>query len=392
LLLKEFDMDAERFGPSFPGSLVPISGAHPDWAFVPHPIPRKWDLPSNLVPLLVDARQALARLDGAGRYLPGNSILLRPLQQREALTSSALEGTFATAEELLAYGLEPKNPTSTSDPTNSWREVFNCDEALQRGLKMLTKLPLSSRVIRELHEKLLERVRGTDRTPGVFRTKQIHIGSDRRFVPPPPDKLNGLITDLENYMNEAVETDCLIQSFIAHYQFETIHPFLDGNGRVGRLLLSLMIFKKCDLQAPWLYLSPFFDKHKDEYIDCLFKVSTHGDWAAWITLCLRATVAEATNALARIDKLLALKKKYEEILAKEPRSSARLQQIVWHLLGSPLTTISNLAKKCSITFPTAKKDIEKLMALGILHESARGTKPTYYIAREYFAAAYADGD
>jgi Fic family protein len=153
-----------------------------------------------------------------------------------------------------------------------------------------------------------------------------------------------------------------------------------------------MIFKKCDPQAPWLYLSPFFDKHKDEYIDCLFKVSTHGDWAAWITLCLRATVAEATNALARIDKLLALKKKYEEILAKEPRSSARLQQIVWHLLGSPLTTISNLAKKCSITFPTAKKDIEKLMALGILHESARGTKPTYYIAREYFAAAYADGD
>jgi Fic family protein len=383
-------MDANRFGPSFPGSLVPISGAQPDWAFVPHRIPRKWDLPSNLVPLLVDARQSLARLDGAGRYLPGNSTLLRPLQQREALTSSALEGTFATAEELLAYGLKPKNPTSTSDPMNSWREVFNYDEALQRGLKMLTKLPLSSRVIRELHEKLLERVRGTDRTPGVFRTRQVHIGSDRRFVPPPPDKLNELISDLETYMNEAVETDSLIQSFIAHYQFETIHPFLDGNGRVGRLLLSLMIFKKCELQAPWLYLSPFFDRHKDEYIDCLFNVSTHGNWTAWITLCLRATAAEATNALARIDKLLALKKKYEEQLADEPRSSARLQQIVWHLLGSPLVTIPNLAKKCSITFPTAKKDVDKLISLGILHESPRDTKPTYYIAREYFAAAYVD--
>jgi len=193
-------------------------------------------------------------------------------------------------------------------------------------------------------------------------------------------------------MNEPVETDRLIQSFIAHYQFETIHPFLDGNGRVGRLLLSLMIYKKCELQAPWLYLSAFFDKHKDEYIDCLFNVSTQGNWAAWITLCLRATVAEATNALARIDKLLVLKRKYEEMLAKERRTSARLQQIVGYLLGSPLITISNLAKNFSITFPTAKKDIDKLISLGILHESPRGTKPTYYIAREYFRAAYVEND
>lgn len=381
-------MDAERFGPSFPGSLVPIAGAQPDWAFVPHPIPRGWALPIDLVPLLVDAHQALARLDGAGRYLPANSILLRPLQQREAIRSSALEGTFATAEELLAYGLEPKAPTSSSDPVNAWREVFNYDEALQLGQSLLEKLPLSSRVIHKLHATLLHGVRGTDRTPGHFRTKQVHIGSDRRFVPPPPNKISELITDLERYMNETVAVDYLIQSFIAHYQFETIHPFLDGNGRVGRLLLSLMIFKKCDLQSPWLYLSPFFDKHKDEYIDCLFNVSTRGNWAAWVALCLRGTIAEATNALARIDKLLKLKTEYERRLANEPRSSARLHHIVAMLLGSPLTTIPNIAKQLSITFPTAKKEVDKLLALKILHESARESKPKYYIAREFFDAAY----
>ena len=381
-------MDVEKFGANFPGSLIPIAGAQPDWAFVPHPIPRGWTLPAELVPLLVDAHQALARLDGAGRYLPGNSILLRPLQQREAIRSSALEGTFATAEELLAYGLEPKDPTSSTDPVNAWREVFNYDEALQLGQSLLENLPLSSRVIRKLHATLLNGVRGTDRTPGVFRTNQVHIGSDKRFVPPPPNKIDELITDLESYMNEAVVADNLIQSFIAHYQFETIHPFLDGNGRVGRLLLSLMIFKKCDIQSPWLYLSPFFDKYKDEYIGCLFNVSTQGDWSAWVALCLRATIAEATNALTRIDKLLKLKADYERRLASEPRSSARLHHIVGMLLGAPLTTIPNIAKQLSITFPTAKKEVDKLLALKILEESSRGTKPKHYIAREFFAAAY----
>lgn len=385
-------MDVERFGPTFPGSLVPIAGLQPDWAFVPNKIPRDLELPSDLVFLLVEAHQALARLDGAGRYLPANSILLRPLQQREAIRSSALEGTFATAEELLVYGLEPKAPTSSTDPVNAWREVFNYDEALKLGQSLLTKLPLSSRVIRRLHATLLDRVRGTDRTPGAFRTHQVHIGSDKRFIPPPPNRIDELITDLENYMNESVAVDCLVQSFIAHYQFETIHPFLDGNGRVGRVLLSLMIFKRCGLQSPWLYLSPFFDKHKDEYIDCLFNVSTQGNWAAWVKLCLRGTIAEATNALARIDKLLKIKARYDEKLASHPRSSARLNNIVAYLLGSPLTTVPDLAKRFSITFPTAKNDMEKLIALKIVRESPRDTKPKYYIAREFFQAAYSESE
>jgi Fic family protein len=380
----------ENFQPGSPGELVAIATPDPDWAFVPAPVPRNWDIPQELVPLLVDARQSLARLDGAGRYLPPDTILLRPLQRREALRSSALEGTFATAEELLAYGLEPRDPTSSSDPTNAWREVFNYDAALQKGQRLLVELPLSSRVIRELHATLLSSVRGTDRTPGDFRTRQVHIGSDRRFVPAPADRVDALIADLERYMNEQVRADCLVQSFLAHYQFETIHPFLDGNGRVGRLLLSLMVYKKCNLQSPWLYLSPYFERHKDEYINRLFAVSTHGDWAGWVTLCLRATIAEANNALQRIDKLVALKMKYEERLAKEARHSARLQQIVVSLLSQPLTTIPSLAKKFKVSFPTAKQDVGKLIQLGILSESKRQSKPQYYISDEFFEAAYSE--
>ena len=370
-----------------PGKLIRISAPHPDWAFVPGPIPKNWQPTPELVPLLVDARQCLARLDGAARYLPANTYLLRPLQQREALRSSALEGTFATAEQLLLYGLEPKEPTSTSDPANAWREVFNYDSALQRADQLLRHLPIASRVMKELHSRLLEGVRGADRTPGIFRKRQVNIGSDRRFVPPPHDQVEDCIAELEKYVNEPDNTDPLVRAFMAHYQFEAIHPFLDGNGRVGRLLLAVMIHKACSLQAPWLYLSPYFDNHKDEYIDRLFQVSTRGDWNNWIALCLRGTIEESRNALVRIDNLIRLKDKYEKQLAKA-RSSARLQQIVVHLLSSPVTTISSLAKQFDITFPTAQADVRRLMKLRILKQMAPRGKPMSFLAHEFFKASY----
>ncbi|MFZ0007737.1 MAG: Fic family protein [Steroidobacteraceae bacterium] len=380
-------MDVTLFGPNSPGNLIRISAPWPDWAFIPGPIPKNWQPTPELVPLLVDARQCLARLDGAARYLPANTYLLRPLQQREALRSSALEGTYATAEQLLLYGLEPKEPTSSSDPANAWREVFNYDSALQRAEQLLRHVPIASRVMKELHSRLLEGVRGADRTPGVFRRRQVHIGSDRRFVPAPHDQVEDCIAKLERYINEPDNTDPLVRTFMAHYQFEAIHPFLDGNGRVGRLLLAVMIHRACSLQAPWLYLSPYFDKHKDEYIDRLFQVSTKGDWNSWIALCLRGTIEESRNALMRIDNLIKLKDKYEKQLAKA-RSSARLQQMVVHLLSSPVTTISALARQFDITFPTAQADVRRLMKLRILKQMVPRSKPMSFIAHEFFKAAY----
>jgi Fic family protein len=383
-------VDKGQFGAQSPGRLIQILSPEPDWAFVPDPLPTSWKLPAELTPLLIEAREALARLDGAGRYLPGNTFLLRPLQKREALRSSALEGTFATAEELLAYGLEPKEPTSNADPANAWREVFNYDAALQQGLELLKRLPLSSRVIRELHATLLNGVRGTDRTPGVFRKRQVHIGSTRRFVPPPADLVEDLIAALERYINETDETDPLIRAFLAHYQFETIHPFLDGNGRVGRLLLSLTIFSRCNLQAPWLYLSPYFERYKDEYINCLFTVSTKGDWGGWISLCLRATISEAKNALVRVDNLLVIRRKYEERLTQIRKASGRLHKMLTSLMSSPLTTVPATAKEFGVSFPTAQADIRKLVAIGVLSASKRKSKPQYFVAAEYFEAAYAE--
>jgi Fic family protein len=380
-------VDNSLFGPSSPGKLVRISVPDPDWAFIPGPLPNNWQPTPELVPLLVDARQCLARLDGAARYLPANTYLLRPLQKREALRSSALEGTYASAEQLLLYGLEPKEPTSSTDPANAWREVFNYDKALQRAEQLLHRLPIAGRVMKELHSTLLAGVRGADRTPGIYRKRQVHIGSDRRFVPPPHDQVENCIAELERYINEPDSTDPLVRAFMAHYQFEAIHPFLDGNGRVGRLLLALMIHKACALQAPWLYLSPYFDKHKDEYIDRLFQISTRGDWNSWITLCLRATIEESRNTLVRIDKLIGLKTKYEQQLAKA-RSSARLQQMVVHLLSSPVTTISAVAKQFDVSFPTAQADIRRLVKLRILNEMTPRTKPMYFVAHEFFAAAY----
>ncbi len=382
-------MDRTKFLPGYPGELLKVTSPDPDWAFVPSKIPRNWILPTNLFPKLITAREKLARLDGAGRFMPASSILLRPLQHREAITSSRLEGTFATAEELLAYGLEPKNPMSAADPVNAWKEVFNYDAALQKGQESLRKMPLSNRVIKDLHSVLLSGVRGADRTPGKFRTRQVHVGSDRRFIPAPPERIEDLMHDVELYMNDDEDSlDPLVRSFLAHYQFETIHPFLDGNGRVGRLLLSLMVYKTCGLHQPWLYLSSYFEKHKNEYIDALFNVSAQGNWKIWVNTCLNATIAECQEAMERIDKLLELKKNYEEKINSHKSSNIRLTQILTSLLAYPLVTAPSLQKQFDVTYPTAQADIDKLISLGILTKSPREGRPQAYIASDIFSVAY----
>jgi Fic family protein len=382
-------MEKNKFSSASPGKLVRVNTPDPDWAFVPEPIPRNWALPVDLYPKLIIARDKLARLEGAGKYMPASSLLLRPIQQREAITSSRLEGTFATAEELLAYGLAPKNPTSQSDPVNSWKEVFNYDKALQKGQERLLKLPLSNRLIKELHNDLLGGVRGSTANPGEFRKHQVHIGSSRRFVPVPPETIEDSMKDMEEYMNSPSDTlDPLVRSFLAHYQFETIHPFADGNGRVGRLLLSLMVSATCKLQQPWLYLSPYFEQHKDEYIDALFNVSANGDWKNWVNVCLNATIAETQEAMERIDELLELKGKYEQKIQTSKGSNVRLMQILNLILASPMVTVPKLMNNFKVTFPTAQADVDKLVTLGILEKSPRMHKPQYYIAQEIFGVAY----
>lgn len=376
-------MDRSKSAPSANGRLVEVTIGGREWAFIPEVLPRTCRIPLTLWPLLASAKEELARLDGIGRTLPDPNLLLRPLQRREAIRSSSLEGTYASAEELLLFELHPE-PTGPSDRMNDWLEVSNYAAAVRVGTGLLETLPLSLRLIRSMHAELLTGVRGRDRAPGEFRRTQVHIGSDRRYVPPPPNELMPCLDDFEKFLNEAETIDPLIRTYIAHYQFEAIHPFIDGNGRVGRALLALCAYKWCGLSRPWLYVSPYFDRHKDEYIDSLFAVSTDGAWNRWLELCLRATIHACRDAITRCDQLRQLREEYH---AKADRTNGRMHPLIEGLFSNPIVRVTEAARRLGVTYPTAKSDIAKLVELGILVELGR-VYPKAFYSPAIFDAAY----
>lgn len=381
-------MNKELFRDTRQGKLekVDIQGTS-DWAFIPNPLPDQWEIPAEIWPILVSAHSELARLDGIGRHMPDYELLLRPLQQREALKSSSLEGTYATPEQLLLFEIDPNIAKSQDDRINAWREVFNYGQSLRKGQQLLNDIPVSIRLLKELHGELLKGVRGNRRNPGNFRQSQVHIGSDRRFIPPPAHEAIGCLNELEKYIHRENSIDPLIFCFMVHYQFEAIHPFLDGNGRVGRLLLSLMVYKWCNLKSPWLYLSDFFDKHKDEYIDCLFNVSAKGDWPSWIRFCLLATFEAAKDSIQRFDQLVNLKAEYNQLVAS-CGGSIRVPRIIDRLLHSPVVTIPRIADMFEVSYPTAKADIDTLVKCGILVASEATARAKLFAAPEIMRIAY----
>jgi len=382
-------MDKSLFNSNSLGKLIKIN-IHDtiDYAFIPTALASDWEMPNYLWPLLSTAKEELARLDGVGRHMPNYELLLRPLQQREALKSSSLEGTYATPEQLLLFAIEPREPKSSKDPVNSWKEVSNYSRALRIGQELLKDIPISLRLIKALHNELLKGVRGDNKNPGNFRKTQVHIGSDRRFIPPPPIKIMDCLNDLELYIHKENNLDPLILSFMVHYQFETIHPFIDGNGRIGRLLLSLMIFQNCGLKSPWLYLSAFFEKYKDEYIKYLFEVSSKGSWDNWLAFCLRATIYQAKDAIKRCDQLLILKDKYSKIIM-ERKQNVRLNKIIEMLFEYPVFTISQVSKWLNVSYPTARNDVMKLIKLNLIVKSnITHGQSKFYIAPEILGIAY----
>lgn len=383
-------MDRSHFTDRRLDELVEITLPKPDVAFVPAPLASHWDMPVDLWPLLMRAREALARLDGAGRHLTNHQLLMVPLQQREALRSSSMEGTFASPEALLLYQMDPRDPASGADEVNAWREVYNYGKALQLGVNLLSEgLPISLRLIREMHQALLGGVRGQQRRPGEFRDCQVQVGVNARFMPPPAAYVADCLDSFEKYHHEASDIDPLIRAFMAHYQFETIHPFRDGNGRVGRLLLALTIYQWMGLGSPWLYLSPFFEKHKSEYIDHMFQVSADGQWIPWIEFCLHGVVAQCDDTLCRIDRIVQLRDELNHRVAASG-GSARLTAIVEALFTSPLTTVPQAAKLTDVTYPTAKADITRLCELGILTEGPADWTPRYFYSPAIFEIAYGD--
>ena len=384
-------MDPKVFQSSAPGRLAEIMiGGRKEWAFIPNDLPPEWQMPEALWPLLLEARVLLGRLDGIGQTLPDHELLLQPLKSREAIESSKIEGTFVTAEKLLLFELDPTESDSEREEVADWKEVWNHSRALAHGCEALKELPLCGRLLREMHLLLMDGVRGRDKKPGAYRHLQNQIGAKARYVPPPPDEVERLMANLEQYIHSSdTVVDPLVRCFIAHYQFEAIHPFQDGNGRIGRILLSLMIYQTLSHRLPWLYLSAYFERYREEYIANMFRVSTQGDWTGWLEFCLRGTVAQAEDAIWRCEQFRALLDEYEQMPIDH---NARTHQLIRSLFSRPVVQISHIAKQFGVQYNTAQKDVEKLIAAGILElmeiDSPSHKRPKTYYAPRIMQIAY----
>ncbi|MEN8163883.1 MAG: Fic/DOC family N-terminal domain-containing protein [Acidobacteriota bacterium] len=383
-------MDASKFTNERTGSLVSISSHSSGFAFIPNPLPPDWEFSNDLWPMVAEARQILGELDGIGRTVPTPDLLLQPLQKREALTSSSLEGTYATPEQMFLFEFQQQKPRATADAKDPTLEVVNYSEALRNGYLYLKEKPLSLDLVCKLHQWLMGGVHGEEQTAGKFRTGQVQIGSEARFVPPPVEDMMPCLENFEQRLQVQDDAfDSLVRCYLMHYQFEAIHPFRDGNGRVGRLLLALMTGHWCGMSMPWLYMSAFFEKHKDEYVGFLFNVSARGEWTEWIRFCLRGTISQAKDAIRRCDLLNSLK---ELMHKKADGGSGRLHRIVDGLFAYPLTTIPMIAKAFEIGYPTAKSDIEQLIKMGILDHLGDSHHPKVFFATGIAEIAYMDLD
>lgn len=367
-LYKGAIVDPSQFTPVSPGRLTAtIEGCR---AFVPAPLPPELDLAAISV-ALSEALQAIGELRGACRRLSNPYLLVKPLQRREALTSSAMEGTFTTDDELVLA--EAGLGGAHSDDT---REVVNYIRALEASLHMLETLPLSHRVIRRAHEILLGGLspgRGAAKRPGEYRRDQNWIGGRTidaaRFVPPPPRETLRCMDQLESYINrdDASSPLPIIDLALVHYQIEAIHPFADGNGRVGRMLISLMAVQRKLLDSPILYMSPAFETDKDAYIDAMFDVSVSGNWTGWIRYFLEKLAQSCRDTIGTVDRLIDLQAAYR-LAAGDAGRSGNLISLVDYLFASPAITVRNAQDRLSVTYRAAKMTIDKLVELDILVE------------------------
>ena len=382
-------MDPADFTDDAPGELVKtVEGI---WAFVPHPLPPKFDIGPATINRLSAADFALGQLQGVGQMLPNAQLLIAPFLRREAVLSSRIEGTIASLDQLVLFEVEPSR-----DPQNpDVGEVANYVSAMQYGLTRLEELPVSLRLIRELHEKLLTGVRGQDKRPGEFRQTQNAIGQqgrpveEARYIPPPVAQMNQALSEFEFFVHEPTELPFLIKLALAHYQFEAIHPFLDGNGRIGRLLLSLLICEKEYLTQPMLYLSGFLEKHRDRYIDSLLRVSQSGDWAGWVDFFLEGVAEQSADAVDRSGLLLKLREQYRE-KAQTARASALPLLLIDELFQNPALTITMARRVLDVTAVSAQRSVDRLVDLGILEEVTGQQRNRIYLAREIMSIVNAE--
>lgn len=357
-------------------------------AFFPEPVPRRIQLPPDLMLLLDEATGAVHRLGGVGRLIPNPHLLIGPHLRLEAVLSSRIEGTKTDVNQLLRYEAGQK---SAPDAAEDAREVRNYIDAMEHGLaRVRGGFPISVRLFREMHQLLLSGVRGEHRRPGELRSTPVWIGgntlTDAVFVPPPSQEMGVALTDLERFLHER-ELPLLVQLALAHYQFEVIHPFLDGNGRIGRLLIPLMLVVRGALPEPLLYLSVYFEQHRSEYYDHLLLTSQRGDLMPWLTFFLHGVRQQARDAEERTVRLVELQHRMRNELLQEgkPNSVVRLSE---HLFSTPILTAPSAEALLGVTRPTAQAAIDSLVERGDLNETTGRERGRVYEAPRIFDAVY----
>lgn len=353
-----------------------------DLAFVPAPAPRALDLSDEAVALLDGASNSLGLLAGMGRRLPNPHLLIASYLRREAVLSSRIEGTVTSLSDI--YAFEAEQPALIEAP--DVQEVRNYVLAYEYGLGRLKTLPLSPRFIRELHERLMAGVRGGGLQPGEFRTYQNWIGGatarEAVYVPPPPEPMRELLDDFERLLHDRAHRP-LVQAAVVHHQFEAIHPFGDGNGRVGRLLVLLFLAERGLLPQPLLFLSAFFERTRSTYYDLLLRVSTHGDWDAWLRYFLEGVRAQASEAADLADRLLALHARYRQELQRS-RTTANALALVDQLFINPIVSASSVQRALGVSAPTARAAIRALEERGIVREITGRSWGRVFHANEIF--------
>jgi Fic family protein len=380
-------METSLFQNSSSGKLIRTPGGY--WAYVPNPLPPRLEWDTALVSQISKADLAIGTLSGLGETLPNPHLLIYPFIRREAVLSSRIEGTQSSLSDLLLF------EATQVEKQGDVREVQNYVRAMEYGLKRLNELPLSLRFIRELHNILMEGVRGEHATPGEFRQSQNWIGPDgatlneATFVPPPTPEMLECLSQLEKFLHSNGELPPLVQAAMAHYQFETIHPFLDGNGRIGRLLVTILLCQRNVLSKPLLYLSAYFEQHRGEYYDLLLKVSQSGEWRQWIEFFLTAVAEQAGDAVSRSRKLLELLRQYSQRV-REENLSPTTSQLVELIFMKPVLNVKTAQEFLKVSYPSAQLALTSLEKIGILTEITGRKRDKAYSAQEILKAL--DGD
>jgi len=355
-------------------------------SFKPNPLPPipEIEMDEEIVKLLVDANKQLVKLDTASQLISNADLFISMYVRKEALISSQIEGTQCTLDDVLDPEVDANVNLDVSD-------VINYVKATQYALKRLERLPLCCRLIREIHEVLMENVRGQDKTPGEFRYSQNWIGpancslKDARYIPPNVEDMQTAMSDLEKYINENVDYDPLIRVALIHYQFETIHPFLDGNGRIGRLLILLYLVEQGLLTKPVIYISYFFKKNQIEYYDRISEVRRTGNFEQWIRFFLEAVSKASSDSLETIHRLSMLHDANIEKLPKTTRSKDNLRAVFDYIEQYPIIDIKRTAKELAVSYNTVAAAVRKLVEFGILQETTNAARNRVFAYEAYLA-------